>query len=218
MPENVASWSRSASRSGSEKGAHQDPYKLAQIRFSNISVTKAVADALKKNLEPKRMDKMIQDGKGDVTITNDGATILKQIQVLYPAARVLVELSKDQDTEAGDGTTSVVIIAGSLLDSCTKLLQKGIHPTIISRSFQKALEKGSEILTDMSRPVELSDKRNLLNSAATSLNSKVVSQYSSLLSPMSVNAVMKVIDPATATILGLRDIKIVKKPGGTVDN
>ncbi|CAD7689566.1 unnamed protein product [Nyctereutes procyonoides] len=103
-----------------------------------------------------------------------------------------------------------------LLDSCTKLLQKGIHPTIISESFQKALEK--EILTDMSRPVELSDSETLLNSATTSLNSKVVSQYSSLLSPMSVNAVMKVIDPATATSVDLRDIKIVKKLGGTIDD
>ncbi|CAD7690329.1 unnamed protein product [Nyctereutes procyonoides] len=148
------------------------------------------------------MDKMIQDGKGYVTITNDGATILKQTQA--------------QDIEAGDGTTSVVIIAGSLLDSCTKLLQKGIHPTIISESFQKALEK--EILTDMSRPVELSDRETLLNSATTSLNSKVVSQYSSLLSPMSVNAVMKVIDPAMATSVDLREIEIVKKLGGTIDD
>ena len=89
----------------------------------------------------------------------------------------------------------------------------GIHPTIISESFQKALEKGIEILTDMSRPVELSDRETLLNSAATSLNSKVVSQYSSLLSPMSVDAVMKAIDPATATSVDLRDIKIVKKLG-----
>ena len=89
----------------------------------------------------------------------------------------------------------------------------GIHPTIISESFQKALEKGIEILTDMSRPVELSDRETLLNSAATSLNSKIVSQYSSLLSPMSVDAVMKVIDPATATSVDLRDIKIVKKLG-----
>uniref|UniRef100_A0A2I3RA90 T-complex protein 1 subunit delta n=1 Tax=Pan troglodytes TaxID=9598 RepID=A0A2I3RA90_PANTR len=94
----------------------------------------------------------------------------------------------------------------------------GIHPTIISESFQKALEKGIEILTDMSRPVELSDRETLLNSATTSLNSKVVSQYSSLLSPMSVNAVMKVIDPATATSVDLRDIKIVKKLGGTIDD
>ncbi|CAO2640814.1 T-complex protein 1 subunit delta [Lemmus lemmus] len=220
MPENVAprSGAPAAGPGSRGKGAYQDRDKPAQIRFSNISAAKAVADAIRTSLGPKGMDKMIQDGKGDVTITNDGATILKQMQVLHPAARMLVELSKAQDIEAGDGTTSVVIIAGSLLDSCTKLLQKGIHPTIISESFQKALEKGLEILTGMSRPVQLSDRETLLNSATTSLNSKVVSQYSSLLSPMSVNAVMKVIDPATATSVDLRDIKIVKKLGGTIDD
>uniref|UniRef100_F6S025 T-complex protein 1 subunit delta n=1 Tax=Macaca mulatta TaxID=9544 RepID=F6S025_MACMU len=190
MPENVAprSGAPAGAAGGRGKGAYQDRDKPAQIRFSNISAAKAVADAIRTSLGPKGMDKM------------------------------LVELSKAQDIEAGDGTTSVVIIAGSLLDSCTKLLQKGIHPTIISESFQKALEKGIEILTDMSRPVELSDRETLLNSATTSLNSKVVSQYSSLLSPMSVNAVMKVIDPATATSVDLRDIKIVKKLGGTIDD
>ena len=226
MPENVAprtgppagAVGAAGAAGGRGKSAYQDRDKPAQIRFSNISAAKAVADAIRTSLGPKGMDKMIQDGKGDVTITNDGATILKQMQVLHPAARMLVELSKAQDIEAGDGTTSVVIIAGSLLDSCTKLLEKGIHPTIISESFQKALEKGIEILTDMSLPVELSDRETLLNSAATSLNSKVVSQYSSLLSPMSVDAVMKVIDPATATSVDLRDIKIVKKLGGTIDD
>ncbi|KAB0385157.1 hypothetical protein FD755_000113, partial [Muntiacus reevesi] len=171
---------------GRGKSTYQDRDKPAHIHFSNISAAKVVADAISTSLGPKGMDKMIQDGKGDVTITNDGATILKQMQVLHPAARMLVELSKAQDIEAGDGTTSVVIIAGSLLDSCTKPLQKGIHPTIISESFQKALEKGIEILTDM-----------------------VVFQYSSLLSPVSVDAVMKVIDPATATSVDLRDIKIL---------
>ncbi|KAM9187700.1 T-complex protein 1 subunit delta isoform 3-T3 [Dugong dugon] len=220
MPENVdpRSGAPAGTAGGRGKGAYQDRDKPAQIRFSNISAAKAVADAIRTSLGPKGMDKMIQDGKGDVTITNDGATILKQMQVLHPAARMLVELSKAQDIEAGDGTTSVVIIAGSLLDSCTKLLQKGIHPTIISESFQKALEKGIAVLTDVSRPVELSDRETLLNSATTSLNSKVVSQYSSLLSPMSVNAVMRVIDPATADSVDLRDIKIVKKLGGTIDD
>ncbi|KAK4824691.1 hypothetical protein QYF61_017762 [Mycteria americana] len=178
----------------------------------------AVADAIRTSLGPKGMDKMIQDAKGDVTITNDGATILKQMQVLHPAAKMLVELSKAQDIEAGDGTTSVVVIAGALLDACSRLLQKGIHPTIISESFQKALDKGIEVLTNMAQPVELSDRETLLNSATTSLNSKVVCQYSSLLSPMSVDAVMKVIDPTTASSVDLRDIKIVKKLGGTIDD
>uniref|UniRef100_A0A8C6Y0E5 T-complex protein 1 subunit delta n=1 Tax=Naja naja TaxID=35670 RepID=A0A8C6Y0E5_NAJNA len=140
------------------------------------------------------------------------------MQVLHPAAKMLVELSKAQDIEAGDGTTSVVVIAGALLDACSRLLQKGIHPTIISESFQKALEKGIEVLTSMGQPVELSDRETLLNSATTALNSKVVSQYSSLLSPMSVEAVMKVIDPTTASSVDLRDIKIVKKLGGTIDD
>ncbi|KAF3826739.1 hypothetical protein GH733_009264, partial [Mirounga leonina] len=127
MPENVAPRSGASAgyAGGRNKTAYQDRDKPAQIRFSNISAAKAVADAIRTSLGPKGMDKMIQDGKGDVTITNDGATILKQMQVLHPAARMLVELSKAQDIEAGDGTTSVVIIAGSLLDSCTKLLQKG---------------------------------------------------------------------------------------------
>ncbi|XP_067296913.1 T-complex protein 1 subunit delta [Pseudorasbora parva] len=199
-------------------GAYVDRDKPAQIRYSNISAGKAVADAIRTSLGPKGMDKMIQDGKGDVTITNDGATILKQMQVLHPAAKMMVELSKAQDIEAGDGTTSVVVIAGALLDACAKLLQKGIHPTIISESFQKAVDKGVEILTSISQPVQLSDKETLLNSATTSLCSKVVSQYSSLLAPMSVEAVMKVIDPATATSVDLRNIHIVKKLGGTIDD
>ncbi|KAL7991346.1 hypothetical protein Chor_015602 [Crotalus horridus] len=204
--------------SGGNRRSYQDKDKPAQIRFSNISAGKAIADAVRTSLGPKGMDKMIQDGKGDVTITNDGATILKLMQVLHPAAKMLVELSKAQDIEAGDGTTSVVVIAGALLDACSRLLQKGIHPTIISESFQKALEKGTEVLINMGQPVELSDRETLLNSATTALNSKVVSQYSSLLSPMSVEAVMKVIDPTTASSVDLRDIKIVKKLGGTIDD
>merc|ERR1719354_1259908 len=164
------------------------------------------------------MDKMIQDGKGDVTITNDGATILKQMQVIHPAAKMLVELSKAQDIEAGDGTTSVVVIAGALLEACAKLLQRGIHPTTISESFQKAVDKGVEVLTSISTPVQLSDRETLLNSATTSLCSKVVSQYSSLLAPMCVDAVMKVIDPEFTTSVDLRDINVVKKLGGTIDD
>ncbi|KAF6102574.1 chaperonin containing TCP1 subunit 4 [Phyllostomus discolor] len=212
MPENVAprSGAPAGAAGGRNKSAYKDRDKPAQIRFSNISAAKAVADAIRTSLGPKGMDKMIQDGKGDVTITNDGATILKQMQVLHPAARMLVELSKAQDIEAGDGTTSVVIIAGSLLDSCTKLLQKGIHPTIISESFQKALEKGIEILTDMSRPVELSDRETLLNSATTSLNSKmdnqiVVSDYAQM---------DRVLREERAYILNL--VKQIKKTGCNV--
>jgi len=200
-------------------GQFQDRDKPTQVRYGNITAAKAVADAIRTSLGPKGMDKMIQSGSGDVTITNDGATILKQMEVLHPAARMLVELSKAQDIEAGDGTTSVVVLAGSLLDAASRLLEKGLHPTTISDAFQEAAKKCVEILTEMSTPVDLNDKQSLLQNASTSLNSKVVSQHSSLLAPMAVDAVLEVIaDPATSKNVDLKDIKIIKKLGGTVDD
>jgi len=202
---------------GGSKSEYKDKDKPTQIRYSNIQAAKAVADAIRTSLGPRGMDKMIQASNGDVTITNDGATILKQMQVLHPAAKMLVELSKAQDVEAGDGTTSVVVLAGSLLDACLGLLERGIHPTAVSESFQRAAAKATEILESMVTPLDLNDRESLLKSASTSLNSKVVSQYSSILSPIAVDAVMKIIDPATATNVDLKDIKMVKKLGGTVE-
>jgi T-complex protein 1 subunit delta len=201
-----------------QRKAFQNREKPTACRESNIAAAKAVSDAIRTSLGPKGMDKMIQASHGDVTITNDGATILKEMQVLHPAAKMLVELSKAQDIEAGDGTTTVVILAGSLLTGAQKLLEKGVHPTTISDSFQQAAAKAVEILSDMATPVELTDRESLLKSATTALNSKVVSQYSSLLAPMCVDAVLKVIDPDSSTNVDLRDIKVVKKLGGTVDD
>ena len=192
--------------------------KPEEIRKSNIQAAKALSDAVRTSLGPRGMDKMIQDAKGEVTITNDGATILNQMSVIHPAAKMLVELSKAQDIEAGDGTTSVVVMAGSLLDAAEKLLQKGIHPTSISESFQRAAEKSAQILTAMASPVDLSDRDSLLKAANTSLNSKVVSQNSAELSPIAVDAVLKIIDPARENNVNLKDIKIIKKLGGTVDD
>ena len=157
------------------------------------------------------------DDVGDVTITNDGATILDQMKVMHPAAKMLVNLSKAQDIEAGDGTTSVVVLAGSLLEASEKLLNKGIHPTLISDAFQKASVKSAEFLQEMAMPVDLSDREKLLQSANTSLNSKVVSQHSSELSPIAVDAVLKVADTEKNNV-NLKDIKIIKKLGGTVDD
>jgi T-complex protein 1 subunit delta len=201
-----------------KKSEYKDKEKPTQIRYSNITAAKAVADAIRTSLGPRGMDKMIQSAGGDVTITNDGATILKQMQVLHPAAKMLVELSKAQDVEAGDGTTTVVIIAGSLLDAAQKLLIKGIHPTTISDSFQRAAAKSVEILEGMSTPVQLTDRESLLQSATTSLSSKVVSQYSNILSPICVDAVLRVVDPARDTNVDLRDIKIIQKLGGTLED
>ncbi|KJE91482.1 chaperonin containing TCP1 [Capsaspora owczarzaki ATCC 30864] len=195
----------------------QENEKSNDVRTSNITAAKGIADAVRTSLGPRGMDKMIQSATGEVTITNDGATILKQMQVLHPAAKMLVELSKAQDIEAGDGTTSVVVLAGALLAAAQRLLAKGIHASTISTSFAKAVAKAVEILTNMSIPLELTDREQLLKAASTSLNSKVVSQNSALLSPIAVDAVLRVVDPAHSHNVDLRDIKIVKKLGGTVD-
>ncbi|VBB27747.1 unnamed protein product [Acanthocheilonema viteae] len=199
----------------------KDKEKPDSVRSSNITAAKAVADAIRTSLGPKGMDKMIETGKGEVTITNDGATILKQMSVIHPAAKMvklllLVELSKAQDIEAGDGTTTVVVIAGALLDGAEKLLNKGIHPTTISESFQRASVQAERILESMASPVDLENDNQLAKIATTSLNSKVVSQYSWLLAPMAVNAVKKIIN-AEDNNVDLRMIKIVKKVGETVE-
>lgn len=153
-----------------------------------------------------------------MTITNDGATILKQMNVIHPAAKMLVELSRAQDVEAGDGTTSVVVIAGALLEAAERLLQKGIHPTAISDAFQRCGNKAVEILTAMSKPVELSDRESLVKSASTSLNSKVVSQQSSTLAPLAVDAVLKVTEPGHEDRVDLKNIKVIRSLGGTIED
>ena len=161
---------------------------------------------------------MIQDGKGHVLITNDGATILKQMEVVHPTAKMLVEISKAQDIEAGDGTTSVVVIAGTLLDAAQQLLEKGIHPAAISDGFAVALDKALEVIEGMGQTVDLNDRDQLIQNAITSLSSKVVSHHSDLLAPMAVDAVLKIIDKENDTNVDLRDIHISKKIGGTVDD
>lgn len=230
--------------------------KPDEVRRSNISAARAVSDAIRTSLGPKGMDKMIQTPQGEVVITNDGATILKHMAVMHPAARMLVELSQAQDVEAGDGTTSVVVVAGSLLGAAEKMLNKGIHPTIIAESFQRAATKAVQYLEEISTPVDLADKESLLRAASTSLNSKIVSQYSSVLAPIAVRAVTRLLDPAASAVapskssadassasapggsaaapsskaalsgqdssssasVDLRDIRIVKKVGGTIDD
>ncbi|XP_018407279.1 PREDICTED: T-complex protein 1 subunit delta [Cyphomyrmex costatus] len=213
---------RKVTENGDSRGSHGQAYKdkskPADIRSSNINAAKVVSDAIRTSLGPRGMDKMIQAGNGEVTITNDGATILKEMNVIHPAAKMLVELSKAQDIEAGDGTTSVVVIGGSLLEAAERLLQKGIHPTSISDAFQKAASKAVSILTQMSIPVDLADKESLVKVAATSLNSKVVHQQSSLLAPLAVDAVLKVTEEGKEVSVDLHDIKVIKKLGGTVED
>lgn len=140
------------------------------------------------------------------------------MNVTHPAAKMLVELSRAQDSDAGDGTTSVVVVAGALLEAAEKLLAMGIHPTAISDAFQRCATKAVEILTDMSKPIDLADRDFLIKNASTSLNSKVVSQQSSVLAPLAVDAVMKITEPGNEHKIDLKNIKIIKSLGGTTED
>ncbi|KAK3722166.1 T-complex protein 1 subunit delta [Vermiconidia calcicola] len=202
---------------GAGNNAFRDKEKPQAVRSANIVAARAVSDAIRTSLGPRGMDKMIQSGKGETIITNDGNTMLKSMSVMHPAAKMLVDLANAQDIEAGDGTTSVVVIAGSLLGAAEKLLSKGIHPTIISESFQRAAAQAVKILEDMSVPINLSDRQTLLKAASTSLSSKIVSQEPKL-APMAVDAVMRTINSTNASNVDLRNIRILKKAGGVIDD
>ncbi len=205
-----------SSSSGERKFSGKE--KPMEVRMSNITAGKAVADVIRTSLGPKGMDKMIKTPKGEVIITNDGATILKHMGVLHPCSKMLVELSAAQDAEAGDGTTSVVVFAGALLSAAEKLLEKGVHPTTISESFQAAAKKSVEILEGMSQPVRLDDRETLLKSASTSLNSKIVAPYASQISSIAVDSVMSVLDPSLPGGVDIKDIRVIPKVGGTIED
>ncbi|KAF2210837.1 hypothetical protein CERZMDRAFT_69091 [Cercospora zeae-maydis SCOH1-5] len=197
--------------------AFKDKAKPQAVREANITAARAVADAIRTSLGPRGMDKMIQTGKGETIITNDGNTMLRDLGVMHPSAKMLVDLANAQDIEAGDGTTSVVVIAGSLLGAAERLLAKGIHPTIISESFQRAAARAVEILEQVSVPIDLSDRQTLLKAASTSLSSKIVAQEPKL-APMAVDAVLRTINPNNAQNVDLRNIRILKKAGGVIDD
>ena len=163
---------------------------------------------------------MVQMPNGEVLISNDGATLLSKMNVLHPAAKMLVELSRSQDVEAGDGTTTVVVIAGALLETCGTLLSKGVHPAAIASAFMKASVAATEALVNVSRPIDLDDRDTLVDAVRTCLSSKVVSQNSDLLAPVAVDSVLGILgdDRNGATNVDLRDIRMVQQMGGTVDD
>lgn len=195
--------------------------KPVAVRLSNIIAAKSVADVIRTSLGPRGMDKMIRKGNGETIISNDGATILKHMSVLHPCSKMLVELAEAQDVSAGDGTTSVVVLAGSLLAAAERLLEKGIHPSIISDAFKLASEEAVRILRELAVPVLLDDRESLMRSALTSLSSKVVAPYGNLIAGIAVDAVMRVHDKTSAAngnAVDLKDIRVVKKVGGTIED
>jgi T-complex protein 1 subunit delta len=178
-----------------------------------------VADAVRTSLGPRGMDKLMQLENGEVLISNDGATILSKLNVLHPAAKMLVQLSQSQDIEAGDGTTTVVVLAGALLDACSQLLEKGIHPTAIASAFLMAAERATQCLLKISTPVNLEDRESILDAVVTCLSSKAVAENSDLLAPIAVDSVLGIVpDLKTSTNVDLRDIRIIQQLGGTVDD
>ncbi|MEO9307700.1 MAG: thermosome subunit beta [Nitrososphaera sp.] len=186
---------------------------------NNIAAAKLVAELVRTSLGPRGMDKMLVDSLGDVTITNDGATILKEIDVQHPAAKMMVEISKTVDNEVGDGTTSSVVFGGSLLAKAEELLEKDVHATVIIEGYQAAAEKALLLLAEMAKQVSPNEKEILLKIAKTSMQSKLISEDSDLLSKLVVDSILQVVEKETeGHKVDLDNIKVEKKAGGSIRN
>ena len=186
---------------------------------NNIAAAKMVAELVKTSLGPRGLDKMLVDSLGDVTITNDGATILKEIDAQHPAAKMMVEIAKTIDTEVGDGTTSSVVFAGALLEKAEKLLEKDVHSTVIIDGYQAASEKALELLAKLAKTVKPDDRESLIKIAKTSMESKLVSENSVPLSKLAVDAILKIVEiDGDKYSVDLDNLKVEKKAGGSIDD
>ena len=191
--------------------------KGREAQRNNIAAAKIIAEIVQTSLGPRGMDKMLVDSLGDVTITNDGATILKEIDVQHPAAKMLVEIAKTTDNEVGDGTTSVVVLAGSLLENAESLLTQDVHPTIIVDGYRKAAKKAQQYLQDIADTVTANDKPTLLKIAKTAMQTKLVRKDSGYLADLVVKAVLAVAEKDGTNFSVDEDyIKVEKKAGGSV--
>jgi len=186
---------------------------------NNIAAAKLVADLVKTSLGPRGLDKMLVDSLGDVTITNDGATILKEIDAQHPAAKMMVEVSKTIDTEVGDGTTSSVVFAGALLEKAEKLLEKDVHSTVIVDGYQAASEKSLELLADFAKSIKPDDQESLVKIAKTSMQSKLISEDSEPMSKLVVGAILKIAEKnGDAYSVDLDNLKVEKKSGASIQD
>ena len=200
-----------------KESALQEKGKDAQK--NNIMAAKLVAELVKSSLGPRGLDKMLVDSLGDVTITNDGATILKEIDAQHPAAKMMVEISKVIDTEVGDGTTSSVVFAGSLLEKAEQLLSKDVHSSVIVEGYQAASEKSLEILSEIAKKLQPEDKESLLKVAKTSMESKLISEDSDVLAKIVVDAILRITKTkGNVRTADLDNIKVEKKSGGSIQD
>jgi len=184
---------------------------------SNISAATIVAEVIRTSLGPKGMDKMLVSSFGDVTITNDGATILNEMEIQHPAAKMMVEISKTQDKEVGDGTTSVVILAGELLLKAEELLEQNIHPAIITDGYRGAREQAIQQLDKVAIKVEPTDKETLSRIAATSISGKVIAERKEEISSLVVEALLSVMTKEKDGYkVDIDNVKIQKKAGESI--
>jgi len=199
------------------EGATRSTGRTAQK--ANIAAAKAVADTIRTTLGPKGMDKMLVDSLGDVVITNDGVTILEEMEIEHPAAKMIVEVAKVQEDEVGDGTTTAVILAGELLRQAEELLDKNVHPTVIANGYKLACEQAVKYLESMAKPVKPEDVPLLNNIAITAMTGKNVEIAREKLADIAVKAVLQVLKKENGKcIIDLDDIKIEKKEGGSIDD
>ncbi len=186
---------------------------------NNIASAKAIADAVRSTLGPRGMDKMLVDSLGDVVITNDGVTILKEVDVEHPAAKMMVEVAKTQDSEVGDGTTTAVVLAGELLKNAEGLLEQNVHPTVIASGYRLAAEKAKQILEEIAEPINLEDDETLRKIASTALSSKSASMAKEHLSNIAVKAVKRIVEEVDGKrYVDLDSVQVVKKQGGAIDD
>ncbi|HET6730648.1 MAG TPA: thermosome subunit beta [Nitrososphaeraceae archaeon] len=200
-----------------KEGASQTKGRDAQK--NNITAAKLISEIVRTSLGPRGMDKMLVDSLGDVTITNDGATILKEIDVQHPAAKMMVEISKATDNEVGDGTTSVVVLAGALIEKAEDLIAKDVHPTIIVDGYRKSATKAVEILNNIAQKIDPNDKDQLIRVAKTSMQTKLISKEADQVAQIVVNAILQVSEhnaDGKGSRVDLDDIKVEKKAGGSL--
>jgi thermosome len=200
-----------------KEGTKRERGKDAQ--YDNIMAARAIADAVRSTLGPKGMDKMLVDSMGDVVITNDGVTILKEIDVQHPAAKMVVEVAKTQDEEVGDGTTTAAILAGEFLKNALDLIDSKVHPTIIAKGYRMASERAVEILDSLGITVGADDVETLRNIAMTAMMSKSISGSREHMAKLAVEAVRTITEERDGNLKAdLDNIQIVKKQGGSMED
>jgi len=199
-----------------KEGSQRTTGKDAQR--NNILAAKVITETIKTTLGPEGMDKMLVSGMGDVIITNDGATIMKELDVQHPAAKMLVEVAKSQDSEVGDGTTTVVVLAGELLTKAENLLDKDVHPTVIVQGYKKASEKALEILQGLSIDIKPDDEKTLKQVAMTSIGTKATVGTSEHLGTLAMKAVRQIMEARDGKVTADIDrIKVLKKKGESME-